>query len=327
MSFIVDILEEFLGPIRKHNESTGQISFDCCRCSEEKGVDYDKKGNLEINYQKGIFHCWSCGASHNMQGVIEKLIKKYGTVKNLKNYILLKPETNYKKEKEDNNEDLDDIIAESNLKLPEGFKLLKNCNNKDYKYEQVISYLKERGIGEDIINEYNIGYTTQGKYYNRIIIPSYDENGNLNYFIARSFDKKVKPKYLNPDAEKQIIIFNENKINWDSTIYIVEGSTDSLPIPNSIPLLGKVISDYLKSKLITKAKALIVILLDSDAKLDTIRLFKELNTLELYGRVKIIIPPDGYDPSKIYEVGGKKMIIKLLKNARLPTDYELTYLV
>lgn len=327
MSFIVDILEEFLGTIRKHNESSGQISFDCPQCLEDKGVSEDFKGNLEVNYQKGIFHCWSCGAIHNTKGPIERLIKKYGNRKQLKQYLLLKPETDYDKQKKNNvDENGDEIIRENNIKLPEGFKALKNCTSKDYKYDEFINYWKERGVDNKIINEKNIGYTTKGQYFNRTIIPSYGEDGELNYFVTRTIYKKIKPKYLNPSEDeipKMSIIFNEKDIIWDSTIYIVEGVTDSIPTPNSIPLLGKVIGDYLKNKLITKAKGLIVVLLDSDAFEDTIRLFKELNSGELQGRIRIIKCPESYDPSKINEIGGRKSIIKLLKNARLPTPEEL----
>ncbi len=39
---------------------------------------------------------------------------------------------------------------------------------------------------EDII-KYNIGFCNEGPYGGRVIIPSYDDNGKLNYFIARDY--------------------------------------------------------------------------------------------------------------------------------------------
>lgn len=318
--FIVDILEDVFGDIKKHNHNSGQVSVNCPLCDDGKN-----KANLEINYSKNLYNCWSCGAINNMHGSIESLLKKYGTKKQLKQYLLLKPETEYDKDKKEENKKR--LKNSSGLKLPEGFKLLKNCTNKDFKYEVVIKYLKERGITDEMIEYNDIGYTTTDKlYYNRIIIPSYNENNELNYFVTRAWDKRIKPKYLNPpedEVPKLEIIFNENKINWDSTIYIVEGITDHIVIPNSLVLLGKVIGDKLKETLFKKAKGLIVILLDGDAFNDIIRLYKELNTLELYGRVRICVPPLEYDPSKINEIGGRKAIIKLLKNSRKPTNVEL----
>ena len=52
------------------------------------------------------------------------------------------------------------------------------------------------------------------------------------------YTEKGKASY-NPEAQKEIIIFNEHLIDWNEPIYIVEGAFDSIFIPNSIPMLGK----------------------------------------------------------------------------------------
>lgn len=306
---LVDILEGFLGDTRKHNEDSGQIAFDCPACSAEKGMpEGDGKGNLEINYNLGKYKCWSCHETNNMYGPVINLLKKYGGPKVIRDYLLVKPDADLVLAKE-----YEDIV----LELPEGYKKLSECTKKDYKSDIALEYLrKERGITDDIIKDFEIGYTYKGKYFNRIIIPSYDSTGKLNYFIARWFvQEKTKLKYLNPDAEKQKIIFNEGKINWDATIYIVEGATDHIVTPNSIPLLGKVLSPDLLEKLHDKAGSYIVIVLDDDAYEDAKRLYRELNFGNLRGRIKIVRPPDGYDPSKIHEKLGKKGIVKLLRGA------------
>ena len=187
-----------------------------------------------------------------------------------------------------------------------------------------MAYLRKRGIGPDIIKEFDIGYAVKGKYFNRIIIPSYDADGKVNYFIARWFDKEYnKIKYLNPHAEKQEIVFNEGKVNWDATIYLVEGATDHIVTPNSIPLLGKYLSEKLLELLYDKAKGYIVIVLDDDAWEDAKNLYRQLDIGDLTGRIKIVRCPDGYDPSKIYEVLGAKGIIKLLMSARHLSEKEL----
>lgn len=307
--FLVDILEGFLGEVRKHNEETGQVAFDCPACAADKGLmNGDGKGNLEINYNKGMFKCWSCHEVNNMHGPILKLLKKYGNERIIRDYLLLKPDTDITTAKKD-----ETIV----LTLPEGYKKLSECTSKDYKANLALNYLYDRGITDEIIKDYEIGYTIRGKYFNRIIIPSYDSDGVLNYFIARWFPKEYnKLKYLNPTAEKQEIIFNEGKVNWDATIYLVEGTTDHIVTPNSIPLLGKFVSDKLLDMLHDKAKGLIVIVLDDDAYDDAKILYKKLNFGNLRDRIRICRPPEGYDPSKIFEVLGNKGIIKLLKNAK-----------
>lgn len=318
MSFLlVNILETFLGEARKHNEDSGQIAFDCPACAADKGLtDGDGKGNLEINYNKGMFKCWSCQDTNNMHGPVIKLLKNYGTPKSLRDYLLVKP-------------DADSIILKEHidveLTLPEGYKKLSECTYKDYKSDSAFAYLRSRGITDEIIKDFEIGYTYKGKFFNRIIIPSYDGNGKLNYFIARWFAKEyTKVKYLNPtDTKKQEIIFNEGRINWDATIYIVEGATDHIVTPNSIPLLGKFISEQLIELIHDKAMSYIVIVLDNDAYEDAKILYQKLNFGDLRGRIRIVKPPEDYDPSKIFEKLGNKGIVKLLRSAKELSDKEL----
>lgn len=310
---VTQILESVLGNPRKHNHGAGQIAFDCPTCSEEKGMPQgDGKGNLEVNYKKNVYRCWACSGYNNTHGNLFKLIKTYGSKKDLEDYKLLLPSLDFDEE----------IVTHKNeevLKLPEGYKKLSKCTTKDYLYDKVINYLKKRGVTDNIIKHYDIGYTTVGKYNNRIIIPSYDEFGDLNYFVTRSFDSKVKPKYLNPDVDKQSIIFNHGKLNFNSTIYLVEGTFDHIVIPNSIPLLGKYVSDKLWVEL-QKANGYIVILLDSDAVEDAINIYKKLNIGKLYGRIKMNIPPDGHDPSTIYQNLGAKGIKMLIENSYIPSE-------
>jgi DNA primase len=314
---LVDILESFLGEIRKHNEDTGQTAFDCPACSEEKGMSNgDGKGNLEINYHRSMFKCWSCQDTNNMHGPILKLLKRYGTPKVIRDYLIVKPDANIAVGKE---------RVEVVVELPEGYKKLSECTDKDYKSSIAKSYLYDRGITDYIIEEFEIGYTYKGKFFNRIIIPSYNTEGKLNYFIARWFSKeKTKIKYLNPDAEKQEIIFNERKINLDATIYLVEGATDHIVTPNSVPLLGKYISEQLLELLHDHATGYIVIVLDDDAWEDAINLYKKLDFGNLTGRIKICKCPEGHDPSKIFEKLGNNGIVKLLMGARHLTEEELS---
>ena len=312
MSMVVSILENFLGAPISHYEGKSQINFDCPMCSEDKGLyDGDGKGNLTIQYEKGVYKCWSCYDRNNMHGNLLYLVKKYGNKQHLKDYLLIAPQQKYKK---DENED--DLVPDF-IELPETFKTFKDTNKFHTNYTEAYNYLKKRGLTDKIINHFNIGYTCEGKLKDRIIIPSYDIDGNLNYFIARSFIKWAKHKYINPEAKKELIIFNENKINWDSTVYLVEGAFDHIVTPNSIPLLGKLISNKLVNDLQYKAKGDVVLVLDGGEKeeLDGIQLYKKLNTLNLYNRVKIVSIKYGLDLSVIYEKLGKRGILITLRTA------------
>lgn len=311
MSLVVDILERFLGNAKGHNSSSGQMQFDCPRCAEDdKGHG---KGNLEINYDKGWYHCWTCGESHNMKGHLNFMIRKYGGAKALKDFLIVKPEF-IKKSNDGETHD---------LKLPQNFKYLHNCNPKSYRYNEAINYLKKRGITPDIIEKHKLGFCASGKYAGRIIIPSYNINGELNFFVGRAWDKWNKPKILNEEAEKELIIFNEGLINWDATIYLVEGPFDHLITPNSIPLLGKYVSPYLFYMLQMNANSNIVIILDGDAYVDSKKIYQMLNVMNLRNKVKIVQLGYDLDPSLINQKYGRKRYIKVLSKSKIIPESRL----
>jgi DNA primase len=279
---VVEILEDILGDYKLHNDVKGQISFDCPVCSYDiKGLDEgDGKGNLEVNYKYNVYKCWVCAETHATHGSIHKLIKKHGTPKQLKKYILLRPE-----EHEDGTK-----RVYKPIKLPQEFIPFKDASfgiKLTPQFKQAYNYIKKRNITDMMLQMYNIGYCPSGLYENRIIIPSYDSERNVNYFIARSYLTHSKLKYKNPEVQKEIIIFNEHLINWDETVYIVEGAFDSIFIPNSIPMLGKFMSEHLFETLYEKAKK-IVIVLDPDAWNDAERLYHKINCGKLMGKVWIV---------------------------------------
>lgn len=314
MSFYIpDILESFLGTPKKHNDNTGQMAFDCPVCSEEKGMpDGDGKGNLEVNYEEGVYRCWSCSETHGTHGSLGNLIFQHGSKKNQQDYLSVKPDYDYKRVT--NEGDDEKLVPTKIVRLPESYVKLSDARPYQPYYKDAMRYLKDRGITDWMIDYYDIGFTSSGKYHSRIIIPSYGLSGNVDYYIARSFNKKVFPKYLNPDAEKNEVIFNGFRINLDCTIYLVEGTFDHIVIPNSIPLLGKYITEEL-FLFLQKARADIVILLDADAIADAKKNYRKLNVGILRGRVKISVPPEGEDPSSIFMKGGSNGIKKFINQS------------
>jgi DNA primase len=305
---VIEILEGILGKPKNHYEGKGQISFDCPVCSHEiKGLEKgDGKGNLEVNYGYHVYKCWACSETHNTHGSLYSLIRKYGTKGDIKKYKLINPNIEPKKSKE-----------KKEIKgLPKEFIPLSEYS-ESREYNKALDYLKKRNIGLDTIQKYNIGYCDNGDYSHRIIFPSYDIHGDINYFLGRSYEKYTKLKYKNPEIPKTEIIFNEGKINWDSNIYIVEGVFDHIVVPNSVPMLGKVISDDLFTKLVKNAERKVIILLDSDAYNDAIKLYKKLNSTKLHNRVMIIKLPDGYDISDVNQRLGKKGVMNVLSSARI----------
>lgn len=306
---VIDILENVLGEPKNHYENKSQISFDCPVCSYDiKGLDKgDGKGNLEVNYEYNVYKCWACSETHNTHGTLYKLIRRYGSKNDLELYKLVNPDIIKPKVEIDVEKKVIDGLPDNFISLTEE----SDCEE----YKKAIEYLTKRNIGKDIIEKYNIGYCGYGEYGGRIIFPSYDMYGDINYFLGRSYNKYSKLKYKNPDISKTEIIFNEQKINWDSNIYLVEGVFDHIVVPNSIPLLGKVLSDNLFKKLLKYSESKIIVLLDSDAYMDSIKIYKKLNSTKLYGRVLLVRLPNGFDISDINQRLGKEGVLKVLMSA------------
>lgn len=280
-SGVIDILEDIFGDYKFHNDYRGQISFDCPVCSYDiKGLENgDGKGNLEINYKHNVYKCWVCAESHETHGSLFKLIKKYGTSKQLKKYQLLRPEDVDSPKK-----------VYKQVRLPKEFIPFKNVTlglKLTPQYKQAINYIRSRNITDEMIDRFNIGFCYQGPYEYRIIIPSYDINNNLNYFIARSYLTRTKMKYKNPEIDKESLIWNEHLINWEEPIYIVEGAFDSIFLNNSIPMLGKYMTQNLFDRLYNLSKKVIIVL-DPDAWNDAEKLYHKLNCGKLMGKVWIV---------------------------------------
>lgn len=330
MQRIYNILVGLFGESKQgsFDKYTTQYQFNCPNCAEENG-GIDNKYNLEVSFSLGKYHCWSCGIA----GRLSKLIKTYGGKSAHDDYIRIINEI-----KESKYYDLElfkdncELFEEQFLKLPRTFEKINfdKCSDK-----YLIQYLNKRKITQDIIDFYNIGFTGwDGEDYpwrNRIIVPSYDYGGDLNYYVGRTYkpnDKRVK--YRNCDFDKNNIILHEDKIKWDCDIYLVEGVFDCLYYYNTISMMGKSIinGSALYSNLFRKANANVVICLDGDTNIDeTKRIYKMLNTGRLYGKIKYIrLGTDDLpwkDFGEIYEECGREGIIKAMASAKKFDEIEL----
>jgi DNA primase len=273
---IVELLEDVLGDHGLHYPNRGQISFNCPVCDDDRN-----KHNLEVNYFDGVYKCWSCGDSEGTHGNLGKLFDKFGNKKLKKLYNILRPDETEK------------IVKKKKPKvtLPENFTLFKDSHPIYPVRKQAYNYLKSRGMTDEIIERFGIGFCDKGSHMGRIVIPSYNKKDELNYYVGRSWDPNSRAKYRNPEAEKDQIIFWENLIDWNKDIYLVEGAFDGMFLDNPVVMLGKHMSELLFETIYNNAKADVIICLDGDAWTNAVKLYHELNGGELWGRIKIVKLP------------------------------------
>jgi hypothetical protein len=307
-SIIKNIFDDVQGYLQSE-----QLQVNCPRCQEREGLSYpDGKFNLEINTVKRMFRCWKCDEP-KFSGSLGRLVRIFGTSADYelyKSYAGIFIDYTY-------DEDEKEYVQ---VKLPNEMILFSQMDAGNLEHFEAYNYLiNDRKISRDVILKYRLGFCTEGKYAKRIIIPSYDINSEINYFVGRSYDpKEKKRKYLNPFADKEKIIFNEGFVNWDSTVYLVEGAFEMLSFPvNIIPMLGKTLSTTLFLKL-KELKPEVVILLDPDAYKSAVELYQKISTIYMgcEERVKIVKLPTEEDLDELRRNKGIDEVIKCLYGAR-----------
>ena len=130
------------------------------------------------------------------------------------------------------------------LELPKDFCLLTLASITDPDVKATWKYILSRNLSEKEAWYLKFGVSNEPKWKRRVIMPSFDSNGQLNYFIARAIDKARKPKYDNPPVDHREVIFNEINIDWSKPMVLVEGPFDMTKCPdNTTALLGSDLSE------------------------------------------------------------------------------------
>ena len=282
------VLDGFLGSSIGHN--SGEASYQCPFCNH-----YKKK--LQVNLLTQKWHCWVCNAKgQTIASLLRKSNAPYEYVKKAKDlygdYVPQSGTTN-----------TNDIAS-----LPEGYKPLYIKQNTP-SYKNALHYaMSERGLTPIDILRYQVGYCEDGPYKGMIIIPSYDSNNGLNYYVGRSYYRSAI-KHKNPAVSKDVVGF-ENQINWKEPIVLVEGAFDAVAVKrNAIPLFGKKILPMLRGKILTEKVKQIYIALDTDAFADSV---KELEYFLNNGIEVYMVSMPGKDPSDI----GYKDMVSIIANSK-----------
>ena len=257
------------------------------------------KPKLQINTQTQKWHCWvSNQGGHNLFQLFKKLKASREQFDELSD-IVGKPKSLSSKYEKNKQKDI--------VRLPNEFKPLWKDDVSIIK-KHAMAYLNSRGIKIIDIIRYGMGYCEEGLYSNRIIVPSYSSDGELNYFVGRDIYGGGF-KYKNPPVSKDVIGF-DLFINWNEPIVLCEGVFDAIAIRrNAIPLFGKTIPKSLMKKIYEKQVKQIYILLDSDAISDSIKMTDNLmkNGINVY-----YVNLSEEDPSDM----GFKKVINLIKKTK-----------
>jgi len=274
---LVSLIERVLGPAKRARGGEEAV-FKCPNCNHHK-----KK--LTVNIYTQRFQCWVCSfAGHRVIQLLRKAKAPHNILDELK-----------KIDEKFNFKSITKQKPKDGPKLPEEYIPLYKDTNSILR-KKAIKYLESRGITKQDIVKYGIGYAESGVCENMVIIPSYSDDGFLNYWVGRSFMESAFIKHRLSPSSKDIVGF-DLFINWDMPVVICEGAFDAMSVRrNAIPLFGKKMGSQLKTKLITSNVPHIYLALDNDAVKDTLKYAKELRA---YGKQVTILDLKEKDPNEV----------------------------
>ena len=297
---LITLVNSVLGTGRQ--TARGNMAYNCPSCNHHKP-------KLEVNFTENKqghnpWHCWVCGKKGKSISLLLRIAgasqDKISEAKSLSKNV----DDNYVPKSIDT------------ITLPDEYISLNDVDNSDIMGRHAIAYLKRRHVSKHDILKYNIGFCKKGLYKNMIILPTYDADGKLNYFTARSFEKEPYVKYRNPQVSRDIIP-NEHMVNWNVPIILCEGLFDALAIKrNAIPLLGKNIQNNLMKKIVTSLVDKIYIALDRDAIKQALKFCEKLLA---EGKEVYLVDLQDKDPSEM----GFENFTKLIQKTVPLTYYDL----
>ncbi len=245
------IITDILGSYRRAGD---EHLYHCPFCKHHK-----KK--MSVNFSINSYKCWVCDARGKN---IYRLVRKFGSYQQRQKYLELQGRLDLT-EFEDIFKEINDDETIQKIDLP--LEFISLCNKHLPLHSQTpLEYLRGRGIGKSQILKWKMGYCKKGRYSGRIIIPSINNDGDCDYFIARSYVGHGR-RYLNPPCGRDII-FNSLMVDWDEPVVLVEGVFDAIVVgDNAIPILGSTLrEDSRLFQALAAHDTPIYVALDSDAE-------------------------------------------------------------
>ena len=248
----------------------------CPLCGDSKKSLSKKRFHLDWSPARVVWHCWNC--PDDASGNFLQLYARIKGISNSEAYKILHKfdHEDYKKTLKRTN------TVGQHKKLTRSDKvhndILDDCMPYDcdskismLTYDALQTFRTKRNISDS----QKIYYAYKGKFRNRIIIPIFDKNDNIIYFQGRRLPgTDLQPKYLNPTAEKSLIIHNEPNFDPKKYIIVTEGLLDAFSIGDQgTTCLGKEITKDLLEVLFKKSIGVIIAFDNDKAGMISLRKF------------------------------------------------------
>ena len=275
-------LSKVFSDVRLSTDSS-EISVRCPFCGKAG------KSKMCIIIETDVYHCWVCDEKGRGLG---KLIKKVAPQK-LQEYNEQYRSTKSPAQK------IEEQIPD--ISLPEDFALLAGNDFLDPDGRQILKYATSRGFTKSKLWKFRVGYSKENQWRRRLILPSFDEDGELNFITGRAIDKANTFRYKNESVSRNTVVYNEIDVDFSRGLVLVEGPLDLIKVPyNATCLLGSSLNT--ESRLfhqIAKNQTPVILLLDPDVKKKVFRIADLLSDFSV--DVKVNFPPEGKDINDLRE--------------------------
>lgn len=246
---------------------TGLYNFRCVYCGDSQKNKNKTRGYIYGYKNDHNYKCHNCGVSKSFTNFLKDIdsalydqyiMERYKNGSTGKGSNTPEPKFTFEKPK----------FTKKAFDLPSIAEL-----NKEHSAR---IYLENRKIPQDFLSQ--LFYCEKFKQWTneqketfestkydepRIIIPLIN-NGEIFGFQGRSLSKKPKVKYITIILdENQPKIYGLDRIDWNKTVYIVEGPFDSMFIENSIAMVG---ADIDKMFFVTNFETNFVMVYDNEKR-------------------------------------------------------------
>ena len=322
----------------------------------------DNNPSMSVSPSRQIYKCFSCGAT----GTVFKFIMDYENISFLEAVKKVAEiggvSVNIGKiSKKKTHTELHQIYDLS-LKF-----YINNLNTQNGK--EAREYLKSRKINDDIIKEFQIGLSLKhntlsqiltkkfkpdevlksglvGKndrgyydlFYDRIMFPLYDLDGNPVAYSGRIYNKQDNSKYFNTREteifKKGELIYNYHRAKEiarrKNQVIVMEGFMDviracTIDIKNVIAMMGTAVTDT-QAHLIKRMAKDIILCFDGDEAGAKATMSCSNELIKLGVTPKIVRLEDNLDPDEYIQKYGKEAFQRKIDNPISVMDFKLSYL-
>lgn len=158
------------------------------------------------------------------------------------------------------------------------------------------TYLEQRGFSPGLCARHG---WAEHRTEERILVPFRGPAGRWIYWTARGYAPQVHPKYMSAPGKHPLYVLPD----WRPrrTAYLVEGVFDAMAVYQhcgepAVALCGKSLPKYLVPDLLYLVHTDIIIMLDSDAMAQSLRIMRQLSHAR---RTQIVPLPPGEDPASM----------------------------